>query len=526
MRAGESPNTSLHESVDLHIARALEAGRIDASQRCSDAEFLRRAYLDLTGTIPTSTEAREFLGDTAPDKRVKLLDRLLASPEYARHIARVFDTMLMERRPDKHVASPQWREFLRVAFANNKPWDKLVHDILEADGSDGELKAAAKFYLDREGETNLLTRDIGRLFLGINLQCAQCHDHPLVGDYEQDHYYGLFAFLNRSYVFTDKQKRVTLAEKADGEVSYKSVFEKDAPQKSTPPKILNAAAVEEPSMEKGQEYSVAPADGVRPVPKFSRRAQLAPQLASAGNAEFKRNIANRLWALVMGRGLVEPLDMHHSDNEASHPELLQLLASDIAGRQFDLRAFLRELMLSETYQRSSELKAGVEPPAPDSFAVAILRPLSPEQLAWSMMQATGLADTERRALGDKLSEATLHDKLAGNVQPFVNIFGGLPGQPPQEFDATIEQALFLSNGALVRNWLAPRAGNLLHRLSVEKSSAGIAEELYLSILTRPPSEDETRVVEDYLRGRAADRVAALQEMAWALLASDEFRFNH
>jgi hypothetical protein len=317
-----------------------------------------------------------------------------------------------------------------------------------------------------------------------------------------------------------------LAEKADGAVSYKSVFEKDAPQKTTGPRILNVAAVEEPTFEKGQEYQVAPADGVRPVPKFSRRGQLAPLLTSADGAEFKRNIANRLWAMVMGRGLVEPVDMHHGDNPASHPELLATIAEDIAARGFDVRSFLRELLLSATYQRSSELPAGVDSVPPDSFAVAALRPLSPEQLAWSLMQATGLAEVERRALGDKFTEPALHDRLAGNAQPFVQIFGGLPGQPQLEFQATIDQALFLSNGSLVRSWLAPRAGNLLDRLCALQQPSDVADELYLSALTRRPTEGELRELKAYLSDREADRPSAIAELAWALLASNEFRFNH
>jgi Protein of unknown function (DUF1549)/Protein of unknown function (DUF1553) len=521
--SGSDSTTPLHEAIDSHIAQGLGARNLTPAELCSDAEFLRRLSIDLTGWIPSSANARAFLDDPNPDKRAALVDRLLASPEFARHMARVFDVTLMERRPDKHVPSPQWREFLRTSFASNKHWDQIVREILEADGTDANLRPAAKFYLDRDGEPNLITKDISRLFLGMNLQCAQCHDHPLVGDYEQDHYYGIFAFLNRSYVFTDKEKKATYAEKADGDVTYKSVFDKNQVQKRTGPKILDGPALDEPKFEKGQEYQVVPADGVRPVPKFSRRAQLASQLVNPEHIEFARNIANRLWAMVMGRGLVEPLDMHHSDNPPSHPELLQRLTEEIGGNEFDIRSFLRELVLSETYQRSSELPAGVDSLPPDSFAVAKLKPLTAEQLAWSLMQATGLADAERKALGDKLTESTLHDKLVGQVQPFVRTFA-VPGQPQQEFQATIDQALFLANGSVVRGWLVPRSGNLLDQLLAKPSD--VADELYLAILTRRPSEEERRAIDNYLHDRQGSRPDALQELAWALLASAEFRFNH
>jgi len=140
-------------------------------------------------------------------------------------MATVFDGLLMDRRPDKHVKRPEWIEFLRGAFAANKPYDQLVREILAADGADPKTRAAAKFYLDRDGEPHTLTKDISRLFLGMNLQCAQCHDHPLVDAFKQDHYFGLFAFLNRSYVFTDKAtKQTVFAEKGEGDVTFSSVF--------------------------------------------------------------------------------------------------------------------------------------------------------------------------------------------------------------------------------------------------------------------------------------------------------------
>src|SRR5207248_9696475 len=133
------------------------------------AHCLRRTYLYLTGTIPTADEARAFLKDASPDRRAKLIDRLLASPGYARHMATVFDVLLMDRRPGKHVPVAQWQDFLRSAFAANMPYDQLVRAVLAADGSDPKTRPAARFYLDREGEAHLLTRDIGRLFLGVNL---------------------------------------------------------------------------------------------------------------------------------------------------------------------------------------------------------------------------------------------------------------------------------------------------------------------------------------------------------------------
>lgn len=528
VRAGDQTDRPLRAVIDELIAAPFRQSGAAPSDLATDAEFLRRVYLDLAGTIPTVSDARAFLNDAAPDKREKLVDRLLGSPEHARHMARVFNVTLMERRADKHVPSAQWQEFLRKSFLDNKPWDQMVREIVSADGVDDKLRPAAKFFLDRDGEPHLITRDISRMFLGVNLQCAQCHDHPLVDDYPQDWYYGIYAFMNRSFVFLDKKNKNTpyLAEKADGDVKYTSVFDKSKTEKATGPRLLDREPVVEPTMEKGQEYEVAPADGVRPVPKFSRRAQLAKHITSPDLAPFKRNIVNRLWAHMMGRGLVHPLDMHSEGNPASHPELLDQLADRFAATGFNIRVLLRELALSQTYQRSCIPPSGTEP-APETFAIASLKPLTPEQLAWTMMQATGLADAQRQALADKLNEATLHDSLAGNVTAFVSTFGGVAGQPESRFQATLDQALFVNNGSPLRDWIAPRAGNLVDRLAKATDAAATCDELYLSVLTRLPSDDERREVAEYLNNRpAAERTAALQELVWALLASAEFRFNH
>lgn len=522
------PAPPLHEVVDQQIAAALAAKGVAAAPLADDAEFLRRIYLDLTGSIPTFGEAKAFLDDRSPIKRQQLIDRLLNSPEYARQMQRVFDVILMERRPANRIPQPQWEQYLRDSFAANKPWNLLVREILAADGADANLRPAVRFYLDREGEPNVLARDVGRLFLGRDMQCAQCHDHPLVDAYLQADYYGLLAYFNRSFIFTpkDQPQAVVFAEKAEGDVQFKSVFIEGATDQPARPHLPGEPTADEPQFEKGQEYTVAPADGVRPVPKYSRRSLLPAALPRGDNVAFRRNIANRLWAVMMGRGLVHPLDMDHPGNPPTHPELLNLLGERIAAMNFDIKAFLRELALSQTYQRASEPPAGTAPPPPESWALAPLKPLSAEQLALAALQATGVTDTVRAELGPALNEPALYEKLAGNLGPFVAIFGGPAAQPEQDFQATLEQTLFLANGGALRSWIAPRSGNLADRLSRVSEPPAVAETLFLSVLTRRPTAEDTAELTAVLQARAADRPAALQEWIWGLIASDEFRFNH
>jgi hypothetical protein len=519
-----SAQAPLSARIDQHIQKGLKDA---AAPRSDDAEFLRRVYLNLTGVIPSVEETRAFLADKSPDKRVKLVDKLLASDGYPRHMTNLFDVLLMDRRPDKHVKRPEWRDFLQTSFATNKPYDQLVREILSSDGSDPKTRPAAKFYLDRDGEPNVLTKDVSRLFLGMNLHCAQCHDHPLVDAFKQDHYYGLQAFLSRSYVFADKTTKVSVyAEKGEGDVTFQSVFVPKVTKNATP-QIPFGKAILEPKFEKGQEYVKPVPKGERGIPKFSRRAQLADQIVGKDNARFPRATANRVWFFMMGRGIVDPVEYDHPANPPSHPELLQMLSDELAANKYDVKAMVRAIVLSETYQRSSEIPKGKEAD-PKSFAVASLKALTPEQFAWSLMQATGLIAAERKAQGAKPNEAAIYTKLSGQVPAFVAMFGTQPGDAAfnQEFEATLDQTLFLTNGGMLRDWLTPRPGSLIDRLNAQKDAGLLAEELYLSVLTRMPSAEERKEVADYLTRRGAERLPALQDLAWALLTSAEFRFNH
>lgn len=508
------PPRPLHERIDQLL-------RTPHARPASDAEFLRRATLDLTGTIPTAGDARAFLADASPNKRRALIDNLLASPEFARHFATVLDVMLLERLPERFAPGGEWKEFLRASVANNLPWDELAREILSGDDSDPKKRHRAKFFLERQGEPNVVTRDVSRLFLGTNLQCAQCHDHPRIEEYKQEDYYGLFAFVGRTSFVNDRVKKVgTLAEKADGETTFQSVFDPRKVTKTALPRVPGGKALSDPPFDKAKAYVVAPAPAIASVPRYSRRAQLAAAITQADYLPFRRNIANRLWAHLMGRGLVEPLDMDHPGNPPVHPQLLDVLADDVAARKFDVRGFLREVAYSEAYGRASELPAGVDPKSVPVYATAVLKPLTPEQLAWSLMQATGLTDAMRLGLGKGATEAIMFAQLSPNVGPFVRTFASPAGTAPS-FDARLDQALFLANGATVREWVQPRTGNLLDRLR-KLSGEALTEELYLSVLTRLPDEEERREVAEFVKRRPE----GLADLVWALVAATEFRFNH
>lgn len=347
--ATESSGQSLHERIDDLLAASFMAPDVGEAD---DATFLRRVHLDLTGRVPTIEQTRQFLADTSADKRARKIDELLASPDFSRHMAVTLDVMIMERRADKHVKTPEWRQFLYTAVKENRPINELAAQVLGADGVDPALRPAAKFYLDREGEPNLLTRDVGRVFFGVDLQCAQCHDHPLIDSYYQLDYYGLNSFFNRGYIFADKKKKLSFyAEKTEGITAFKSVFTEE--EGTTGPFVPGGVEVIEPLLKTTEAYSVAPAADVMPIPKFSRRTELAESVRGGQSHAFNRNMANRFWALMFGQGLVNPVDLHHDDNPPVHAPLLELLSAELSGPiQFDMRAFLKELALTKSYQRA------------------------------------------------------------------------------------------------------------------------------------------------------------------------------
>jgi hypothetical protein len=500
----------LHARIDALIAAGHPDYKKQVAPIAGDAEFLRRMYLDLTGTIPTAAEAKAFLADSDTKKREVLIDKLLATPGYARWMAQYFDVVLMERRPDAKVPRAAWEDYLRKSFAANTPYDAFAREMLSADGVDPKLRPAAKFFLDRGFEPNLVTKDLGRVFLGRNLQCAQCHDHPQIVDYKQADYYGIQAFLNRSFLFPNANApTAVIAEKADGEVSFGSVFDKAKKTGSTPPRVIGGKAVDEPKAEKGKEYKVAPAANVRPVPAFSRREKLAAAVTESDL--FARAGANRLWAFMLGRGLVNPVDLDHSGNPPSHPELLDLLAAEFAAQNYDVKWLLREVALSKTYQRSSEVPVALAEVPADRYLVAPLKPLAPEQLAFAAAQATGPAT----AIADAAAAPT--------VNAFRAAFGGKPGEV-EDGSPTLDQTLFLKNGAVVRGLVTPKPGNLADRLA-KLPDEQAADELFLAVLTRTPTADERADVVAAVKG-AANRPAAFGELVWALVASAEFRFSH
>jgi len=539
---GDEPSRKeapLHERIDALIEQRLRLKNIEAQPLSGDAEFARRIYLDLAGRIPTAAETRAFLADEAPQKRAKLIDRLLDGPEYPQKMAETFHIMLMERRGDDE----QWGKFLEQAFAENLSWDRIAASIIHPEVEDETRRGAAYFMTARlvsEGamapvDVPGLTRDVGRLLAGVDLQCAQCHDHLDIEDYKQRDFQGLHMIFENVQTRRDTDFPAVAEKLMTDEKEYMSVFIQQP--ETTGPVVPGGEEIEIVTFEEDDAYRVPPDRKKRQpgVPRFSPLEALAQGLTSKENELFARNFVNRLWFLMMGRGLVEPLDLHHSDNPPSHPELLKLLASEFAARDFDIKWLVRELALTETYQRTSRLADGETAPPQELFATALERRISAEQLLRSVLVATGELERQTDGAvrwGEAAPEAideliAKSDDLQKLQERFIDTFANPPKEPELEFAPTVEAALFLMHEKRVLRLLELRGGNLVDRLSKmeDEDEAAMIDELFLTILSRPPSDEDRADVVRFLRSRE-DRPQAIGDVAWALLASTEFCVNH
>ena len=415
---------------------------------------------------------------------------------------------------------------MQKSFKENKPWNRLVAEILAPDAESKATRGSAFFLskrLESYGANPVdypgMVRDVGRLFLGRDLQCAQCHDHPTVSDYRQIDYQGLYAFVSQISIRSGLEFPAVNEKPLTMKIAFKSVF--DDIEQQTGPRLPGGKATAIPEFKKGEEYETPP-DRKKKTPgvlKFSTLRLLAEQLPASESDDFSRNIANRLWFVMMGRGLVHPLDLHHKENPASHPELLDLLARELVAHKFDVKWMLRELALSKTYGRGSLLPEGVDQVPAESFRVAIERPLSAEQWLQAMLRSTGTT-IATAAEGKEPSEMDVVRKkfLAAMANP--------PREPEIDYSPTVRSALFLRNDAQILKWLEPHQGNLADRLSKQDNARLLAEELYLSVLTRKPNDEETAGSAAYLEKNGQRRTKRIGHLIWALITSTEFSTNH
>lgn len=521
---------SVSRQIDTEISARLAQEKITPAPRADGATLLRRLYLDLLGRLPTVAETEAFLADTTRDKSTRLIDTLLVHPEMPVFWRKVVDGWLNGYlgRDSRGVGYPEYLDFLERSLAANKPWDQLARQLLLPNPTDPDQKGATHFIanrLNRSKEENLdhFATAVASGLFGVQMQCAKCHDHPFVDEWKQAHYYGIAAFFTR--LERKPENGLPFSERPDGEVKYltRSKDERLAAAMFFDSVVLDAA--------------VGPAkDGKTPKregPPVNRRELLANHALSPDSPYFKRSLVNRVWKQLLGRGLVEPVDQIHSANPASHPKLLDDLANDFAAQRFDLRRLLSGILHSETYLRASRLPGDARPPA-ELYAAAALKPLSGDQLAWSLATATGFTDQILLKWGKELKPApekgTLNTALRVRWERETDYDAIVEKYVAsgESFQANVSQALFLTFNPAVLKIVQPAPNkpqmpNLADRLLAESEPTRRIELAYLAVLARRPTAEEIADGSAYLAA-AGDPKSAVSDLVWALLNGSEFRF--
>jgi hypothetical protein len=504
----------LREMIDTEIRAAYQREKIAPAPRAGDAAFLRRVYLDLVGTIPTYDEAKQFLQDTDPDKRSRLIDKLLADPRFAVAQANVWDLVLFGRHPPNGDATRKrdtFKKWLTDRFARNDPYDRWVRDLLLAEQEGTEL-----FYVQHRNQPEDAAVAVSRIFLGTQLQCARCHDHPFESWTQRD-FYGMAGFFVRLVVVDQNGKggkrRYAIGEKSTGEVLFTGSAKEQMPgRKGEPikPRFLGGPALDEPPVPKSFKEPAPKTGQSPPPPLFSRKAKLAGWVTAPDNPYLARAVVNRVWGQFLGKGLVHPLDDLSEKNTPSHPALFKALAEQLTAHRFDLKWLIRELVNSETYQLASE--GGSRDALPPWYERARVRPLSAEELVAAISTAAGLDAAGR--------------KRADDAMVYILLYFGEPTNGRGDFQGSLSEHLFLNNSGQLRAMIQRRKGNLADTmLTSTEPWERRADRLFLSVLGRSPADGERKQFVAYLTsgGKAEERV---EEAIWVLLNTAEFRFNH
>ncbi len=500
---------SLARFIDAYFQKTWTEARVRPAEPADDAEYVRRVYLDLVGKIPTASEARDFLDDTSPAKRARLVDDLLASSAYLTRATEIYRAMLLpEADTDAQVRglAPTFEAWLRKRVSDNAGYDDIVREVLTVKlGGRGRRAGNAfdpraepsplAYYIAKEGKPENLAANAARVFLGLRLECAQCHNHPFA-KWKREEFWGFAAF----FAGVAKQGK----DEGNGPiVDRTNLRELTIPGTS---KIIRASylgAANEPEW------------GSKGV----GRELLADWMTSADNAYFSRAAVNRVWARFFGIGLIEPFDDMTEAGPESQPELLDALAHAFREQKYDLKNLIRAITASRPYGLTSAVGRSELAPA-HLFTAMQVRTLSPDQLFDSLSQATGLRDSSR-VDGFFNGES--------NKGRFLELFAA-HDEKPTEGQTSILQALSLMNGGVISGVTSTETGDTLAAVAEAPflDTSGRIETLYLAALTRRPRPDELKLLNDYVnRGKTeADRAKGLADVFWALLNSPEFRFNH
>jgi hypothetical protein len=487
----------LAEQIDARIDARLKAENITPAPRADDAEFLRRAYLDLTGRIPAPSDVHEFLADKDPDKRSKLIDELLDRPRYATHFAAIWRAALIpEAAADaqSRIFQPGFEAWLRLKFRANTPYDQFVRELLTAPISgdarvpEAVLRDPARpnvlaFFAVKEAKAENLAAATTRVFLGVQIECAQCHDHPF-GRWERAQFWQTAAFF--------------------------SGIERHGDDVFAPISDAKHREIDMPNVKRKQPAIFL--DGTEPKwADAPPRQVLAEWVTAKNNPYFTRATANRIWGMMFGYGIVDPVDDFSEANKPSHPELLDDLAKALTDSDFDLKFLIRAIGRTTAYQRTSA-RTHASQDRPRLYARMVVKGLTGEQLYDSLALATGYREPGGRN--------NARDRFLAQF--------ALRGHPTEP-ETSITQALALMNGRFLNQITTAEGSPTLVAVCETPGMTTLTriEALYLTALSRKPTAKELdRMVKFVAEGGTGNNAERLGDVFWVLLNSAEFRLNH
>jgi hypothetical protein len=473
-----------------------------------DATFLRRVWLDLGGRVPPPLRAKEFLDDRDPAKRIKLVDSLLGGEEFADHWARAWTIRLTEMRPTKQEVHDGrvLHEYLRNALLANRSYRQVVQELITGEGAH-DASGPANFLLRYRAKPADLAGAVGKQFMGATLQCAQCHDH-MFARWKKDDFWGVAAFFGRLKVMSAEDGSLNaILEARRGELQVPDPNGK--PDENGNPAMKKVA----PRMPMANGAAV----------KGPRRPALAAWLTADDNPYFARNAVNQVWAQLMGAPLVKTLDDVDAAVQSRNGDILELLTRDFVAGGYDLKRLVRVIVLSKVYQLSAGDRSPTEVEGTaaadlrhrqrESFARFPMRPLSVDQLYYSIVQATGHKG-EEEAMADNQNTA---DALESDDSP------DRPVEFLGEHRLTLQRALVLLNSAYIHE--AVQAGaKMAVSLNGRRVGAAHVDWLFLATLSRRPTEQEAAAMLELVRSDKGQR--GLEDVLWVLLNSAEFNSNH
>jgi hypothetical protein len=493
--------------VDKHVFAKLKMLSIPPSELCTDQEFVRRAYLDICGILPSAAEVKAFLGDKAPDKRAKLIDALLERPEYADFWTLKWSDVLRSSRKAIQVKGVYvFQHWLRDHLERNTPFDTVVRELITADGSTFSNPPANFYRIARDPQN--LAETTAQLFFGIRMQCAKCHNHPFER-WTQDDYYSMAAFFARV-----RQKKDDIEPGPNPQTVGAEVIYSDRGGEVTQPRTGRVM----PPKFMGGAVATVPANR-------DRREVLAEWLTADNNPFLPKSVANRIWFHLNGRGIVDPVDDFRDSNPAANDELLDALAKDFVASHFDVKHLIRVIMNSRTYQLSAQ---GNEFNKDDNkyFSHAVTKLLGAEQLLDALCTVT---EVPEKFPGMPLGTRAVQLPDGDNNHPFLKTFGQpareLACECEREGDSNLAQALQLINGPTVNEKLRNPNNHIGRLLAKKTGDVDMLTELYLSTLSRPPTEADIKVSLAHI-AKAQDKRKAWEDVHWALLNAKEFLFRH